>query len=95
MRKRIKGKYEKVPEIENTEKLKTRETEKNRKEVLDKEQDYRDTVKVHDRMRHRHREGRKRGQGETEQNHKWREGKPQASPPGSLPWPLGQTELKI
>lgn len=28
MRKRIKGKYEKVPEIENTEKLKTRETEK-------------------------------------------------------------------
>ena len=44
------------------------------------------------------RERKTKGQRKTEQNHKLsikRKEKPQASPPGSLPWPLGQTELKI
>lgn len=48
-------------------------------------------------MRVRQREKRKgavKDRTEPQVEHK-RKGKPQASPPGSLPWPLGQTELKI
>lgn len=38
---------------------------------------------------------RPQGQRQDRSTGEWKEGKPQASPPGSLPWLLGQTELKI
>lgn len=63
--------------------------------MLGREQEQRQGRERYMTVRQREkRKGAVKDRTEPQVEHK-RKGKPQASPPGSLPWPLGQTELKI